>query len=92
MFGLFRKSKIRLEFRSKGGDFMFGLKNESAEVVHRHLCSIHEVKKTTRRLKKESSDEFEEFIVFECIEFYGFTFGQGLEVALQPGDYIKIIQ
>ena len=71
---------------------MFGLKNESAEVVHRHLCSIHEVKKTTRRLKKESSDEFEEFIVFECIEFYGFTFGQGLEVALQPGDYIKIIQ
>ena len=91
MFGLFRENKIELEFRSKAGDFMFGLKNESAEVVHRHLCSIPELRKTTKNLGNESSRR-KEYVIFECVKLCGYTFGQGLLVVLNPGDYVKIIQ
>lgn len=92
MFGLFKRNQIELEFRKYNGSHMFTLKGEAAQRIHRNLCSIPELKKGTKDLKTKNTDEFKEFIVFDCIKKCGYVFWGHLEVALQPGDYIKIIQ
>lgn len=92
MFRFFRENKIELEFRKDDGSYMFNLKNDAAQRVHRHLCNRPELRKTIRELKAIGTDEFKEFIVFECIKECSYIFGDTLEVVLRPGYYIKIIQ
>jgi hypothetical protein len=78
--------EFNIEFRSKEGNFLFGLYGDFARKAFSNLNNTPEFIK-----KLSSIDGKGEFVILECIYPAGYKIGGVVEIIMKPGDYIKVI-
>jgi hypothetical protein len=76
--------EFNLEFRSKSGDYLFGLHGDFAKTTFRNLDDCPEFIKKTRGIEGKG-----EFVTLECIALAGYKLGGVIEIIMKPGDYVK---
>lgn len=76
--------EFHLEFRSKEGKYLFGLKGDFAKDMFKKLNDSPEFIKKVIKIDGKG-----EFVSLECIKLCGYLLGKTIDLVMEPEDYIK---
>jgi len=78
---------MELEFRNASGDFLVAFKGDFAKEVQKRLCKLPELIKEERYVKGKGN-----FVTYRVVKRCGYKFLGVVELILEEGTYIKIVQ
>lgn len=81
---------MELEIRNKDGYHMVTFKNDLATSIYYKINSLPEFIRNVRKLGKKDEHK-KDYVVYVCSNRCGYEFYNSVEIVLNEGDYIKVI-